>query len=182
MSKRIIALVMALIIGFIFLSGCLENKPPQSDTGITKQTIKIPVGPDGLTTEQRHIIRRLEETNQPGAIYQFYSISSITGDPFISSTVAGKVVSSGKRLNPYTVESTGDWLDGFPLKIGDWSGTTTEVLQDDGSYGESIQYLFWYDVNDIYHQHYPSDGQMIIVSSQPLKAKQAEIDLNLIEN
>jgi hypothetical protein len=181
--KRIhIITVLLILAGALFLSGCVEH-PPESDSGVTKQSVKVTVGSDGKTVEQRNVERKLVEENTPGNTRFFYAISSFTGDTMVSSTVDGKITSSGKRLTPGTVESTGEGLDstsGFPLKIGDWEGKTLEVLGDDGTYGSSIDYLFWWDPNGIYHQHYPTDEQMVIESSQPLNARPAVIDLNII--
>lgn len=54
---------------------------------------------------------------------------------------------------------------------------TNEVLQDDGTYGSSVEYLFWFDVRNVYHQHYVSGGQILHVSDQPIAVK--DIVLNL---
>lgn len=180
MKRMYVVLAVLLILaGLLFLSGCVEH-PPQSDSGVTKKSVNVTVGSDGKTVEQRNVERKLIEENAPGNIRYFYAISSFTGDTMVSSTVDGKITSSGKRLTPTTVESAGDDRDGFFLRIGDWSGSTLEVLGDDGTYGSSIDYLYWWDPNGIYHQHYPSDEQMVIESSQPLNVRPAVVDLNII--
>lgn len=54
-----------------------------------------------------------------------------------------------------------------------------EVLQDDGTYGDSIEFLYWYDSKGIYHQLYPAGGQIIQVSSEPIAVSSVTINLEL---
>jgi hypothetical protein len=86
------------------------------------------------------------------------------------STAKGKVSSSGKRLSPYTVYagsySTAS-IDGIPIMIGGAKYRTGEVFQDDGTYGSSSEYLYWWDARGLYHQHYISGGQIVHVSDSP---------------
>jgi hypothetical protein len=109
-------------------------------------------------------------------------MSAMTGDVLIYSTVKGKVTSSGKRLTPTSVAvvynpNGTDW--GIPVAIGGYWQYTSEVLQDDGSYGSSSEYLYWWDVQGRYHQHYPGAGQIIHISDQPLPVKHVKIRLDL---
>ena len=52
----------SILVSFVALSlcGCLEERPevPASDSGISKVTVKVPTGSDGLTTEQRNVRER----------------------------------------------------------------------------------------------------------------------------
>jgi hypothetical protein len=75
----------------------------------------------------------------------------------------GKVTSSGKRLSPYSVAAGAGGggaanLDhyGIPVSVGGRKYRTTEVLQDDGTYGSSMPYLYWWDTNGVYRQAYVS--------------------------
>jgi hypothetical protein len=136
MITRTLWLVLALcLVGL----GCDVAKPsePVSASGVSKVTVKIPTGDDGLTTEQRNIRDRLVADNTPGSIKHLYVISAYSGQVLIYSTVRGKVTSGGKRLTPTKVNGysyDGSWYGGFPVTIGDRTMTTDEVLQDDGSY------------------------------------------------
>jgi hypothetical protein len=162
--------------------------PPQSTTGVKKATAKVKVQASGLTVEQENIKKRLEAENAPGAIKHLYVISAYSGQVVIYSTVKGKVTSSGKRLSPYAVASgafgygTASTAEfGIPVNIGGRSCRTGEVLQDDGTYGHSIPYLYWWDAQGRYHQHYIAGGQMVHISDQPIAVKSIIMNLEVNE-
>lgn len=169
---------------FVFAVACDNDlHQPVSSSGVNKASVRVHVGSDGLTTEQRNIAMRLEIDNTPGAIKHLYVISAYSGQVLIYSTVAGKVTSSGKRLTPTSVAAgyNGTSTYGIPVNIGGDSERTTEVLQDDGTYGSSVEYLYWKDIRGVYHQHYPQGGQIIHISDQPLAVKQITINMELSE-
>lgn len=172
-----------LVVGIILLVVIMIPVSPviavESDSGVSKLTVKVPVGPDGMTMEQRNVARRIAQDNKPGAMEFIYVQSSYNGKLLFASTVDGKVTSSGKRLSPYTVESAGCCGDGFPIQIGDWSGRTLEVLEDDGTYGHSIPYLYWWDVNGVFYKLYPTGGQIIHITDQPWQTKDVVIDMRV---
>ncbi len=176
--KNLIVLILAL-----FLTACdVPASQPQSDSGVKKATAAVQTGSDGLTTEQRNVRDRLVTDNKPGSIKHLYVISAYSGQVVMYSTVRGKVTSSGKRLSPVTVAATdGQYVDsshrGISVSIGGSTKNTGEVLQDDGTYGSSVEYLYWWDTAGRYHQHYVSGGQILHVSDQPIATK--SIILNL---
>lgn len=172
--------VLALCLSFIGADtdGC-SSPPPVSTSGVAKATVKVPTGPDGLTSEQRNVRDRLVEDNKPGAIKYLYVISAFTGDVLIYSTVKGKVTSGGKRLTPTTVAIAnyqGNGGQGFAVPDLGGNQVTSEVLQDDGTYGSSGDYLYWFDQNGNYHQQYASSC-IIHISDKPLHIKHAVIDM-----
>jgi hypothetical protein len=161
--------------------GCESSSPPVSASGVSKATIKVPTGSDGLTVEQRNISERLKKDNDPGAIKHLYVISSFSGDVLIYSTVRGKVTSGSKRLTPSTVigpNGQTTHFDGFSVDIGGSTQTTTEVLGDDGAYGSSGDYLYWFDARGVYHQQYASSC-IIHISDQPLPIKHVVLNMEL---
>ena len=175
----VIELLMVLVIIAVVatvsvtsLSGCSESGPPTASTGVQKATARVATGTDGLTTEQRNVKKRLEEDNKAGAIKHLYVISAYSGQVIIYSTVKGKVTSGGKRLTN-TVE----------LKSGDRGANYGDFvmprIQDDGTYGSSMQYLFWWDSQGRSHQHYVSGGQILHISSEPLAVKSITINMEL---
>lgn len=178
--RPIIAVVAVLLLSVPLLGsdGCDTNtsSTPHSSSGVTKARVKVPVDPAGLTIEQKNIRDRLLQDNTPGAVKHLYVISAYSGDVLIYSTVRGKVTSGGKRLTPTTL------LGGDPRNGGSWEntevGSTTEVLQDDGTYGSSMDYLYWWDTKGVYHQHYVAGGQIIHISSEPLAVKKILINLS----
>lgn len=157
-----------------------RDAAPTSDSGVSKQSTKVEVGGDGLTMEQRNVSDRLREDNKPGSIKHLYVISPYSGQVLLYSPVRGKVTSGGKRLSPTTVKAvyrSSGWYDGFLMKLGLQEVTTQEVLQDDGTYGHSGDYLFWWDLKGIYHQHYLTGGQIVHVASAPIAVKDITINI-----
>lgn len=165
----------------------LPAPPPMSASGVKEARVEVQVQSDGLTVEQQNIRDRLLMDNEPGSIKHMYVISAYSGDVLIYSTVKGKVTSSGKRLTPTTVAvgfaGTGNGSVasfGIPVTIGNMGGLmTSEVLQDDGSYGTSDPYLFWWDTRGVYHQHFLSGGQIVHISDQPLNVGKIVLNMEL---
>lgn len=178
MKKTLAVVTLAVAVGFSV--GCGQQS--QTPSKITTQNVEVPVDPSGLTSEQKNVKERLLEDNQPGSVKHLYVISAYSGQVIIYSTVRGKVTSSGKRLSPYSTAGSGfhngayNWTD----RNGN-SVVTTEVLQDDGTYGSSVEYLYWWDTKGVYHQHYVSGGQIIHVSSQPLAVKGIIINMEFTQ-
>lgn len=170
------------VLGVLSLLGADEcQREPVSASGVAKTDAQVVVGSDGLTTEQRNIKRRVEQDNKPGAIQHLYVISAYSGQVLIYSTVQGKVTSSGKRLSPGHLTGTGTQfnLPDGPNGQSRWEHTD-EMIGDDGSYGSSEPYLYWYDTKDTYHQHYVAGGQIIHVSDQPLAVKSVIINMEVV--
>ncbi len=138
-------------------------------------------GSDGLTTEQRNIGDRLKEDNKPGSIKHLYVISAYSGQVIIYSTVRGKVTSGGKRLTPTTVATTNpaSGKNGISVYMDGEEYRTGEVLQDDGTYGTSGDYFYWWDTKGIYHQQYASSGVVIHISNEPLVVKGIIINMEI---
>ena len=177
----------AYAITILFLPSCdvgTTKSVPTSDSRVKKASAQITVGSDGLTTEQRNVRERLLEDNKPGSIKHLYIISAYSGETLIYSTVRGKVTSSGKRLTPTSIETAwnnkyGGWEGGDRIRVGEKEAVTHEVLQDDGTYGSSIEYVYWWDSRGAYHQHYISGGQIVHVSNQPVAVKSITINMEL---
>jgi hypothetical protein len=150
---------------------------PTSAGGVKQAGVQVATDTNGHTVEQNQIASRLEMDNKPGSIKHLYVISAYSGQVIIYSTVKGKVTSSGKRLTPTTVAA------GCAYQQGCWGqdsnmGKTGEVIQDDGTYGSSAEYIYWFDSKGIYHQHYISGGQIVHISSEPLAVKNVIINLD----
>lgn len=167
----------------VALLGCQPTEEPRSSSGVGKATVRVPTDPEGFTAEQRNVRERLLEDNRPGSVKHLYIISAYSGQVVLYSTVKGKVTSGGKRLSPTTImddcgESNTN-CGGIPVNLdGHWY-STGEVLQDDGTYGSSVEYLFWWDVRGVYHQHYVSGGQIVHVSSEQIAVRNIIINLEV---
>lgn len=180
MKKKMRILMVSLFALTLMSSGC-ETTMPKSDSGIGKATAEIEVNSSGLTVEQSNIKRRLETDNEIGAIKHLYIISAMSGQVIMYSTVDGKVTSGGKRLTPKTVNGSLDGntsTDGNYIDIGNSTFTTNEVIQDDGTYGNSMNYLYWWDVKGVYHQHYVNGGQIVHISSEAMPVSDITINLS----
>ena len=174
-SRSTLSLVAIALVA-VSLAGCNEDRP-QSSSGVQKATVKVAVNPNtGRTVEQDNIAGRLKMDNTPGSIKHLYIIAPESGQVIIYSTVQGKVTSSGKRLSPKTVNSS---TRGFSVLFGNETHYTSEVLQDDGTYGSSAEYIFWFDSKGQYHQHYFTGGQIIHISDQPIAVKSVVINMEL---
>lgn len=176
--------VLALALAFAGSTDGCDDSSPTSTSGIRKTDATVSTGPDGLTIEQRNIRDRLAMDNKPGSIKHLYIISAYSGQVILYSTVRGKVTSSGKRLTPYSANdvTSSAGSTGFRVQLPDGSSFhTSEVLQDDGTYGESVPYIFWWDVQGRYHQQYISGDMMVHVSDQPIPVKSVTINLELSE-
>lgn len=168
----------------VLFIGCGKVAETQSVSGIKEAIAEVQTGSDGLTSEQRNIKERIKRDNKPGAIKHLYIISASSGQCILYSTVKEKVTSSGKRLSPTSVTSVGYYKndstrtgDGFAFKVGGSTAFTKEMLQDDGTYGSSIEYLYWFDSKGIFHQFYPGAGALVHVSDQPIPMKSVIINI-----
>lgn len=170
--KLKLLLIAATVLTF---PSCSDEHPVSASGSITKKTVEVTTDVDGWTIEQKNIAERLKRDNMVGAIKHLYIISPYSGQCILYSTVKGKVTSSGKRLTPNTVasspQSAGQYGGGLTVGINGKGYYTGEVLQDDGAYGSSCEYIYWFDKSDIFHSHYFTGGQIIHVSDQPIAVK-----------
>jgi len=173
--KTVIALIAVLV-----LSGCdspVASPPPPP---VHKVTADVPVNESGHTVEQENIARRLANDNKPGAIKHLYVISPYSGQVIIYSTVKGKVTSGSKRLEP-SIQTGATYYGRSYTKVtlsnGEGTVNTPEIMGDDGTYGSSGDYLYWWDAKGIYHQHYLTGGQIVHISDQPLSVKSVIINM-----
>lgn len=175
--KKLTNIFLLSVICFNF-SSCLPEertrKEEVSSGGVKKASVKVETGADGLTIEQRNVAERLKRDNDIGSIKHLYVISAYSGQVILYSTVKGKITSSGKRL---TSDTTLVKADGGQYSVD----LPVPRIQDDGTYGSSVPYVFWFDSKDIYHQHYVSGGQILHVSEQPISVKNIVINMELTD-
>lgn len=170
-----------LLLAPMLFTSCLEEKEPANASGsVSKKTVAVATDNDGWTIEQKNIAERLKRDNNVGSVKHLYVISPFSGQVILYSTVKGKVTSSGKRLTPNTVAqnlSRAVGVQGIDIQLNGRYYTTSEVLQDDGTYGSSCEYIYWFDASNKYHQHFFTGGQIIHIADQPIAVK--NITLNL---
>jgi len=174
-------LLLFLLTSLVFIS--CETKNQTSDSGVQKASVKVQTDANGHTTEQLNIMERLKRDNEVGSVKHLYVVSSYSGDVMEYSTVKGKVTSGNKRISPKTVNSYGGIeamnANGNYITIDGTSYLTDEVLDDGGTYGESGNYLYWFDAQGNYHQYYPSGGTYLHISDKPLRVKKSNLSITL---
>lgn len=182
--KNLFKVMSVLMFALVLMSGsCEDNVQQKSDSGATKASTHIKTDSEGHTVEQKNIIERLQRDNKVGEVKHLYVISSYSGDVLEYSTVKGKVTSGGKRLSPKTVNGNGMDSPGQSnyVYIGGVQYCTDEVLDDGGAYGESGNYLYWFDAQDNYHQYYPSGGTYLHISEKPLRIRKSNLTFTIEE-
>ncbi len=181
--KKILGLAAAMLMVGTLFSGCVSDAGEAvSRSGVSIATAEVSVQSNGLTMEQANIKKRLEFENKAGSIKHIYIISPYSGQVLLYSTIKGKVTSSGKRLSPkHSTANDGDFRDrGDATKVaGKW---TNEIINDTGTFGSSIPYIYWWDVNNRYHQHFISGGQIVHISNKPINVKSVTINMEVMQS
>jgi len=173
---KMVMLFQIAIIGFM---GCETPTQQKSDSGVEKASVKIKTDVNGQTIEQKNIISRLQRDNDLGSLKHLYIISSFTGNVMEYSTVKGKVTSGNKRLSPKTINNSPNTGNYNYVKMDNKTYLTDEVLDDGGSYGESMNYVYWFDAQDNYHQYFPSGGTYLHISDKPLRIKKSNLTFEM---
>lgn len=165
-------LVTALLLAIVPMlgAGCDDSTQPDTTGKVHQAAVDVTTDADGLTVEQKNISRRILADNDPGAIKHLYLISPYTGDVLLYSAVKGKVTSGGKRLKPKTAAAY------YDTGSGNTSTYTQEVMNDDGTFGSSSDYIYWFDVYGTYHQEILG-AAIVHISSKPLRVKKAIINI-----
>ena len=165
--KKFLISILAICLFFVLTSesGC-ETAKPKSNSDVSQVNADVPLNANGHTIEQENIKKRYHDDNMPGAIKHLYIISAYSGQVLVYSTVKGKVTSSGKRLSPTTYAVSGYSQEYY-----------SDVMQDDGTYGSSVEYIYWWDTKGVYHQQYITGGMILHISSQPISVKSVIINM-----
>jgi hypothetical protein len=152
-----ISLILIVLAGALFTIGCQPVNPTvgeqKSSTG-ARQTNpgKIELNKEGHSTEQANILRRIAATTDPTRLMWIHLMSA-DGKIVSRMVVQGKVTSSSKRLQPKSVAAGmagGDYKRDYGIEYN--GQRTTEAIQPDGTYGDSDEYIFWFDPQGRYHQ------------------------------
>lgn len=175
-----------LAVGIALVCGAAFARDVESTSRVRPHRVVVQPNPaTGRTIEQDNIAERYARDNTPGAVKHFYVLSPRTGTAIIYSTVQGKVTSGGKRLAPrssiekYDCGKDCTHIEGHRILIGGEQHITTEMMQDDGTFGTSAPYLYWFDTNGNYHQHFFTEGQVIAILDQPLVGKRVILNVDI---
>lgn len=175
MRRFILGVATALVLTATMF-GCADQiQQDHEDTAVGavhQATAKVATNlATGLTVEQENIKRRLENDNKPGSIKYLYLISPFTGDVISYSSVKGKVTSSGKRLKPKELVNT------YEVEYSKNGVYLTEQMGDDGAYGSSAEYLYWWDLRGVYRQVAPG-ACSVLITDQPIRVKKGTLRLD----
>lgn len=95
-------------------------------------------------TEIENLQRRLRLTGEPGKV-GFITLLNDAGQPILYTDVKGKVSSGSKRL-------TKTW-QALTCDRGQYTGDCIVAAPgDEGTYGSSAPYIYFWDTRDKYHQ------------------------------
>lgn len=148
MKKLILALVCVLCLISIGSAGWLDPPAPsmpKSQSRLTMQMVGLKPVKDGMSVEQLNIRDRMILDNRLDVPKYVYIIGQ-NGQICLNFIVRGKLTSSGKRLTPRTVATYGGEFqqEGMKVTIGGKTYETSEVIEDDGTYGDSMPYYFMF--------------------------------------
>lgn len=173
MSKNVCLILFSLV-----LSACDNSSSAgstRSSSGARRMVTSVATDAEGHTAEQLSVASKLQKENVIGGLQYVYVLSPYSGEIIYLDTAQGKVTSSGKRNSPKTVaagyESAGDFSSpyGIGVQIGGENYVTSEVLGDDGTYGDSCEYLYWTSTDGSFHRQYVTAGVVIHVSDRPMR-------------
>ena len=153
---KIVVMILAAV-GSCVLAGC----EPDTPTVKRQQEEKAAAAANSINFSENaeidNIKRRLELTADPGKL-GFIVLMNQSGQPILYEGVKGKVTSGGKRLTrPDRVETYGT----------NSSGVVRSAGSDEGTYGSSSPYIFYWNVNNVYRQW--SEGYLY--SDQPIRLR-----------
>lgn len=182
-NLRAVMVLMTLGVGLVFGVALAADV---SISGVHRHSVTVSPNPaTGHTTEQENILERYHQDNVPGALKHFYVVAPKSGAVILYSTVRGKVTSGGKRLTPkttidkYSCGKDCTHYEGQRVLIGGAEYVVTDLMQDDGTYGSSAPYFYWFDAQGRYHQHFFTEGQIIVISEQPLANQRVIINADV---
>jgi len=163
MKKIAILLFIAVLTSS---SDCEGPSKQTSESGAEQITFdfKFPLNSKGLTVEQSQIEKRLKVTTDPTKVLWIHLIA-LDGKIVRRMPVVSKVTSSGKRLEPKTADGgSGTYV----LPRAGNGYRTTELIQPDGTYGDSDSYIYWFDPQDRYHQWGTAGGLGYLLTDYPI--------------
>lgn len=118
-----------------------------------------------------NIKKRLELTSSP-SLLGYVVLMNEAGQPVLYTSVKGKITSGGKRLTKPFQLTHGD--------RGEWSGDfVTDAPSDEGTWGRSNPYIYFWDTNGAYHQwngKYLYSDKPIRLSVKPLVVAIGELN------
>ena len=165
--KKVLSLILVMVM-ILSLTGCdfeIEESTTQTASKANEEAINRLIKTDDLpkitrSLERENIKRRIEFINQPDNVGYLYLISE-NGQLIREIQVLGKVSSLNSYLTPSYIEeyySSGGVIN-------------TEQADLDGTWGENVDGIFWFDMNGTYGEWnglYQYSSQRMTFTAQPL--------------
>jgi hypothetical protein len=174
-KKRMSLIAIAAIVCMPLLMGnsSCSGAPQVSSSGATQVGAGqiIPKNSRGRTVEQQNIEDRIRTTTDPTKVMWIHLIS-LDGKVIKRMPIRNKVTSSGKRLEPKSAAANheGSYMPSSGIKIPgtDSYYATNELIQPDGTFGDSDNYVFWFDPMGRYHQYGTAGGIGYLLTDYPI--------------
>lgn len=167
-------IVSSVLLLSVLVSGCIEDEPQVSSSGATQMGAGQTVAKNsrGRTVEQQQIEDRIRVSTDPTKVMWIHLIS-LDGKVISRMAVRNKITSSGKRLEPKhaTQYANGYYMPSSGIKVPGTSNdyfATNELIQPDGTFGDSDAYIFWFDPMGRYHQYGTAGGIGYILTDYPI--------------
>ena len=172
-----ISVVLLLVIAVIGCQPSIDTSQVSSSGATQTSSSKIKLNSQGLSVEQQNIIDRINVTTDNTRVMWIHLIS-LNGDIIKRMPVRNKVTSSGKRLEPKHASDADGVYPDTPFAIPWYTinhpsrppvyWETDEFIQPDGTYGDSDQYIFWFDPQGRYHQWGTAGGLGYLLTDYPI--------------
>lgn len=141
------ALVIVVALAAPALMGASSCDPPPSPKNEQAEKAKRAAASIQFTdnAEIDNIKMRLELTANPGLL-GFVMLLNETGQPVLYEGVKGKITSGSKRLtDPSALKSAGNGNGGYSIAVAPGPS-------DEGTFGASSEYIFYWNTNGQYRQ------------------------------
>ena len=161
--KHTILKLLAFTSLVAFVSGCEPTTAPKAQVKQTQSEKAKQVAETIRFTENAeidNIKKRLELTSQPGLL-GFVAVINMAGAPVMYTCVKGKITSGSKRL-------TRPWDVYYGDKGQFYGDFITDSPSDEGTWGSSSPYMYWWTCGDQYIQ----TSQNYIYSDKPFRLTQ----------
>jgi len=124
--------------------------------------------------ERSNIDKRQKLFDNLALVSWIYCLSQ-TGTVIFYGPVQGKVTSSGKRLEPIQASGTNGYAN-FTYPDGSIVATD-ELMQQDGTFGTSDSYVYWYDPAGNYYQW----GGQYFLTSVPISVNESVLNVRSVQ-
>ncbi len=135
----------------------------------------VPKNSLGRTVEQHNIQERIRVTTDPTKVMWIHLIA-LDGKIISRVAVRNKITSGGKRLEPKTAtySPANGYMPSSGVSVPSTSNhhyNTTELLQPDGTFGDSDAYIFFFDPMGRYHQFGTTGGIGYLLTDYPINVE-----------